>query len=144
MSYVLSATWQGLAELEARIDQLRYLGVEGTRIREALRPGAELIAEAWRDKVPRPGADHPYATGRYLRSIKVEPSDDPDFGFVGLDVYTDAEGDDGFNYPEALEFGTSSMMAQPSAQPAFDENVDKAVALAAQALDGLILQVTVL
>ena len=139
-SLAITGVFDGFKELEDRLYILANLGVDPEEIRAVLLPGAELIANAWRAKVPRPGDNHPYATGQYRDSIQVAPSDSWEEGnFIGLDIFTDAVNEeDGFNYPEALEFGTSRMAAQPSAQPAFDENVDEALALSAKALDALI------
>jgi HK97 gp10 family phage protein len=151
---ILDSSWENMPEVRARIDQLVMLGEDPVNVREALRPGAELMAARWREKVPSPdyisyaldqvftvrGDDHPYATGRYRDSIQVVASEfDDDLG-IGWDIFTDAVNpDDGTNYPELLEMGTSTMQAQPSAQPAFDETWEQAVEMAAAALDAMIL-----
>lgn len=138
-SLVLRTSWQGIDELDLRIDRLIDL-VESAAIFEALLPGAEYIAELWRSKVPQPGPDHEYATGEYHDSIHVAPGMSDEFGIPGLDIYTDAVNPNtGFNYPEALEFGTSRMAAQPSAIPAFDEGTPVAIEMAVARLDALVL-----
>jgi len=135
----LTASWQGVDALDLRIDRLIDV-VESERITEALIPGAELIARKWKEKVPQPGSGHPHSTGRYHGSIRVERGDIDEFGIAALDILTDAVSPDGFPYPEALEFGTSTMAARPSAQPAFDEGVPNAIELAVAKLDALIVE----
>jgi hypothetical protein len=130
---------QGMSTLEERFNALIALGVSGEEIRHVLRPGAELIAKRWRDGVPEPGEFHPYATGQYHDGIEVGPTElgDEDFG-IGWNIFTNVTDEEGFNYPEALEMGTSTMAAWPSAQPAFDESADEVIVMAEEALDLLI------
>lgn len=136
---LVSHSWTGLGELDARVEALIALGYNDAEIREAFRPGAELIADRWRAKVPHPGPSHPYSTGEYMEGIEIGPAEFTETGFAGLDIFTEVVNpEDGFDYPWALEFGTDKMAAQPSAQPAFDESVWEAVELAAQALDAMI------
>jgi len=129
----LSTEWTGLEPMQRRMQQLVDLGVS-ERLVEALRPSAELFAKRWRELVPAPGPDHPYATGNYRDSIQVEQDEN---GFI---IFTDAVNEIGYPYPVALEYGTSTMAAQPSAQPAFDDTVDEAVDLALVAMDELIIE----
>lgn len=141
----ISGILEGLPELQQRVDLLVTAGVSNLNIQAALLPGAELIADRWRSKVPSPGPGHPYSTGEYQEGIEIGPSEWDQTAFIGLDIFTEVVNpEDDFNYPEALEFGTSTMAAMPSAQPAFDESVDEVVTMTAAALDVLIAQVTVL
>jgi HK97 gp10 family phage protein len=136
----MRVSWTGLEELETRIAALTGV-VAGERIVDALRPGAELIAERWRGKVPKPGPDHPYSTGLYSESIYVEEPDVSDAGISELFIYTDAVNENtGFDYPSALEYGTSRMAAQPSALPAFDESLDEVIDITVERLDALIAE----
>lgn len=126
-----TTSWQGVDQLDRRIDVLLDVATS-TEIINAMLPGAQHIADLWRSKVP-------YETGRYHDSIRVELGEDDEFGIPGIDIFTDAVSDIGFNYPEALEFGTSRMPAHPSALPAFDEGAPAAIEMAVERLDALIL-----
>jgi len=134
-----NASWIGIPELESRIIRLLFIA-ETSQIGTALMPGAQLIAERWRAGVPSPGPDHPYSTGRYRDSIQVAYGTEDLYGIPSIDIFTDAinPDDSQYPYPVGLEYGTSKMRAQPSAQPAFDESVDEAIELAAMTLDTLI------
>jgi HK97 gp10 family phage protein len=137
MSTGITVSWQGVDVLDEKIDLLLDIA-SGEEITNALMPGAQLIAERWRERVPTEGETE-YATGEYHNSIHIERGPTDEFGINSLDILTDAVNPhDGFPYPEALEFGTSNMRARPSAQPAFDESVEEAIALAATQLDLLL------
>jgi len=85
------------------------------------------IQNAWKEKAP-------VLTGTYRRSIHTETervgADHVD-AVIGTDL-TDPP------YPVFLELGTVHMAARPSAQPAFDEQVDKAMAEAEAALRSIL------
>jgi hypothetical protein len=136
---ILSTSWQNTQQIRDSLDRLIAMGTDPQVIRDALRPGAELIAARWRAKVPSPGPQHPYSTGEYQRGIEVGNSEFDEDGFLGLDVFTEVvNSEDGFNYPEALEMGTDRMPAIPSALPAFDESSEEAIGLAVEYLNMLI------
>jgi HK97 gp10 family phage protein len=85
--------------------------------------GAMPIQNAWKQKAP-------IKTGTYRRSIHTETeavNERAATVVIGTDI-TDPP------YPIFLEYGTAHMAARPSAQPAFDEQVDKAISEAEAAL----------
>lgn len=127
-----STSWEGIDVLDLRIDRLIDIA-SVDEITQALMPGAELIRDRWKEKVP-------VSTGRYHDNIRVEIGDERLFGIPSIDILTDAVNEDGYPYPEALEFGTSTMPAQPSAIPAFDESVDEAIEMAVARLDALVVK----
>jgi hypothetical protein len=139
MSTGFTVSWQGIDVLDERIDLLLDLAT-GAEITQCLMPGAELMADRWRELVDKAYRTGEYSTGRYHDSIKVVPGPTDEFGINSMDIETDAVNPrDQFPYPIALEYGTSRMEAHPTAQPAFDESVEEAIALAANELDILIL-----
>lgn len=102
------------------------------RIEEVTR-GAKLAAVAVVAAMPIQSAwkvKAPFKTGTYRRSIHTETERVAERSVdvvIGTDI-TDPP------YPIFLEYGTARMAARPSAQPAFDEQVDKAVSEAEAAL----------
>jgi hypothetical protein len=149
ITYGFSAYWENYDAIFEAIEQLDSFASR-EQIQSALRPGAELIAEAWRQRVPQPGAIFGpsgvggiWATGNYRDSIRVEESNEEesvDEWGLGLDILTDAVSEDGYNYPYWLEFGTSTHAAYPSAMPAFYENEEMAVELAVHHFNDLIMK----
>lgn len=126
MSYVA-----GIEHLDHRINALLDLAT-GPEIADAFMPGALLMAERWRENVP-------VATGNYRDNIHIQKGDSDELGIDSIIVYTDAVNAIGHPYPVDLEYGTSKMAAQPSAQRAFDESEDEAIEMAIQRLDAMIL-----
>ncbi|MDP9326501.1 MAG: hypothetical protein M3O87_08220 [Candidatus Dormibacteraeota bacterium] len=133
MAPAFEASIIGSAEVHAHFHQLiEASGPETLRL--ACSVGALPIANAWKEKAA-------WETGTYRRSIHIggvtqpeggsdrdvqrEPVPQPEMSTEQVMVYIGTDIVDP-PYPWFLEEGTATMDARPAAQPAFDENKEKA------------------
>jgi HK97 gp10 family phage protein len=144
-----SAHLEGGPELAKALANLEK-GLRDELLKEVTLAGAEVIAEAWRNRVP-------IHDGNYRQAIeaKSRAGKNGATGIVGVGAVPGvAKSQQPRWYAAVLEYGTSGSArarsgrgmgrraAQPSARPAFDTSKDRAVAAAEAKLRELIAKAT--